>query len=255
MHIDIMVATLDPLRTLDDIMNPDTYSELKQEHNKNIRDPKLTWDEMNLRALYENVDKEVGRMKRLISDHAVDKKWLQDLVPKNDVNLGSDESKYVVYCDSSKATDFFDAKMKERNGSEKTITIPKGKTGSLDELLVNLNLPQDGKGAVNMVDPMTKTLGTLVNNRSELVDAMLHTNSLGLLIKGPFDFDKEVDRYVARAHIRWRQLAAYVPGFTSFRLFICTTSRPSPSHCLPMCQMSCWTVRVSICAQWPAHSI
>lgn len=220
-HVDIMVATFDPLRTLDDIMDAEQYGVLKRQHNTNIRDPKLTWDEMNLRSLYEHVDKEVSRTKRLISDHAVDKKWLQDLVPRKDVDPGSDESKYVVYCDSSQASDFFEARNEKQRAANqkvkpKEITIPKGKTGTLAETLGNLNVPEkpDPSG-VDMLDPMVRTFGSVVSAPSDMIDALLHTNALGLLIKGPFDFEKDVDAYIARAHTRWRQLAKHVPSFQS----------------------------------------
>jgi hypothetical protein len=218
-HVDIMMATLDPHRTLKDLTDKDQYAALLREHGKNPRKPKLTYDEIHLRKLYNTFDGEMGQLKRLIADPAIDKPWLQNLVPLGKVDDEQDESKYVVYCDSSKAVEDQvnrDAKDAAKNPTKKQkVTIPSGKTGSLANLLENLNVPSKANAELpGMLNPTALIQGFIVDSKEELVDALIRQNAIGLLTTKPFVFDRDADSYTHRCNVRWAELAKFVPNLT-----------------------------------------
>jgi hypothetical protein len=86
-RIDIMVATIDPRRTLAQMEDATTYDELVERHVRSA-DPVLTVDEVALRILIKDVQGYRKRMQTIFAAPAIDKTWIHipDFTGENDVN-------------------------------------------------------------------------------------------------------------------------------------------------------------------------
>ena len=87
-RIDIMVATLDPKRTLAQIEQEDAYTELMAHHTQSAT-PVLTIDEVALRVLLQDVQNYRERMDRIFQKQAIDAGWVTIPVP-DDVSSTND---------------------------------------------------------------------------------------------------------------------------------------------------------------------
>ena len=102
-RVNLMIATLDPRRTLEDLTDPDLFGALKRRHDIQPGEPILTLDEINFHNLIENYKKEMGRLQNLIANFAVDRPWLQSMSSNSKtVDKDNEDAQYVVRCDAQK---------------------------------------------------------------------------------------------------------------------------------------------------------
>jgi hypothetical protein len=211
-RVDLMVATLDPKRALDDLMDKTKFNQLLDAHAQNPNQPKLTYDELHLWKLYTTFDAQMAQLDKLIAAPAIDKPWLQNLVPADKAHVNfTNDSTHVIYCDS-KPADLDVPLSKEKSPA---ISIPPGRTETLDSLLENLTLPPISSIAQpSLLDPAAPIESIVVSNREDLIHALLSQHALGLLTMEPVDVDKDVPTILARCNVRWTALAAHDPTFT-----------------------------------------
>lgn len=216
-RVDLMVSTMDPKRTLNDLMDKSRYQALRRSHHATPHHPVLTYDEIHLRKLYDTFDAQVTRLNTLIAAPAIDKPWLQNLVPTSKVSTDGDDGRaHVIYCDGAPPKQEEEAPITNPK-KDAPITVPAGKTSTLKELLENLTLPsaQSASSSVpSLLNPTALVESLTVPTREALVDALIQHQALGLLLVQPVNLDRDTPDLIARSNVRWAALATQVPAFT-----------------------------------------
>ncbi len=225
-QINLMVATLNPHRTIDGLTDPKKYAALWSKHRP--EKPVLTHDEIHLHQLYTTYDAQMKQLKDMVADPAIDKPWLQNLVPPS-ARTHSDESEYVGWCVAGPSTD--NVKADEETGpSSNSIAIPTplshGETATLEALVQNLALPSkealvEASSTGSMMDPSIR-ITTHANYTKELALEFLmnahiefHFNpGLAMYLPYTVDDDRQAYQITDQATSRWSALHKVVPQFT-----------------------------------------
>lgn len=241
-HVDLMIATLDKRRKLEDLIESGKFNKLQDQHQLNPGRPVLTVDEMNLHALYKNYDNEMGKMQKLFGDVAIDKPWLQNLIQSDEgTNSNNDDvSKYVVVCDSTgpltTSGDSSNSTQKPLDGQFATgaIRVPPGQTDSLNALVENLNLPAQSKALPILLDPSTSLDLYTETSREAIVHALMDSKALALVVPNARDLSNpnNVDQYVKLANTRWHAIRAKLTTAQKFNRIVQFDFRVFPKESL-----------------------
>ena len=215
--VDVMVSTMDPQRTAQDIFDAAKFNQLIHHHQLG-GDPVLTHDEIYLRKLFNTFGGFVKRMDTLIASHAVDRKWLQNLdVKKTRAQIHGTEP-LVIQCNASQLVEELASKQPQAQSNmithldfDETLT-----SDTLTHALRNVKLPPMPLVPLDqdMTDITIKIHLSHAESHENAIERLVQARALGLLTTdtAPPSTQKQSNAIKDRANVRWRELQHFLPS-------------------------------------------